>query len=258
DRSRWHSNFTPALQSAGERHLIGVLQVAAHGKALRDAGDAHAERLHQTSDVQRRRLAFDGRIGCHDHFLDAVVQARDQLLQHVERQPLRRLLSDARQLREQHGEAGNRIDHFGKPGIIPPSDESGFSAAAASCAALSAEFTAANTKSSSMGTSRGSTACLSICTFWISPLPLALTITIPPPLEPVTVLRANRSCASRICSWSCCACSKSAFKSNPGMPYSSPRSRTSSISPPRTSTAARTAGCSRASAIRLSDAAARS
>src|SRR5439155_995464 len=179
-------------------------------------------------------------------------------LQHVERQPLRRLLSDARQLREQHGEAGDRIGHFGKPGIIPPSAESGFSAAAASCAALSAEFTAANTKSSSMGTSRGSTACLSICTFWISPLPLALTITIPPPLEPVTVLRANRSCASRICSWSCCACSKSAFKSNPGMPYSSPRSRTSSISPPRTSTAARTAGCSRARAIRLSDAAARS
>src|SRR5258708_21865015 len=39
--------------------------------------------------------------------------------------------------------------------------------------------------------------------------------------------------------------------------HSSPRSRTSSISPPSTSTAARTAGCSRASATRLEEAAAR-
>src|SRR5438105_5633424 len=349
DRSRWHSNFTPPLQGAGEGDLVGVLEVAAHGNALRDAGDAHAERLHQPGDVERRRFAFDGRVGGDDHFLDAVVEARDQLLQleligsdaverreravqhvvaaaelpgaldgeqighrldyadhppvalgvaaegtrilgrqvatgraetdllpqrkqrlgelagvlgwalqDVERQPLGRLLPDPGQLREQHGEAGDRIGHFGKPGSIPPSPESGFSAAAASCAALSAEFTAAVTRSSSMATSRGSTACLSICTFWISPLPLAVTITMPPPLEPVTIFWARRSCASRICSWSCCACWKSAFKSNPGMPYSSPRSRTSSISPPRTSTAARTAGCSRASAIRLSDAAARS
>src|SRR5439155_20522410 len=31
---RWDSNFAPPPQGAGERHLVGVLEVATHGKAL--------------------------------------------------------------------------------------------------------------------------------------------------------------------------------------------------------------------------------
>src|SRR5207248_7098272 len=155
--------------------------------------------------------------------LRQVARVFGRALQDVEREALGGLLADAGKLREEHGEARDRIGHFGKPGIIPPrpaaTPESGFSAAAASCAAFSAELTAATTRSSSMGTSRGSTACLSICTFWISPFPLAVTTTMPPPAEPVTVFCARRSCASRICSWSCCACWKSASKSKPGMVF---------------------------------------
>src|SRR5207248_594937 len=233
-RLRWHSNSAPALQGAGERHLVGVLEVAAHGNALGDARDAHAERLYQPRDVQRRRLSFDGRIGGDDDFLDSVMEARDQLFElqlvgshAVERRKgaVEDVVSAAELARpldgEQDGEARDRIGHFGKPGIIPPRPEampeSGFSAAAASCAALRAEFTAATTRSSSIGTSRGSTACLSICTLWISPLPLAVTTTMPPPAVPVTVFCASRSCASRICSWSCWACWKSASKSKPAI-----------------------------------------
>src|SRR5438477_2853397 len=59
--------------------------------------------------------------------------------------------------------------HFGNP---PPKrlprlgrPDNGPSAACASCAARSAPLTAARTRSSSIGTSRGSTACLSIWTF---------------------------------------------------------------------------------------------
>src|SRR5207302_2155658 len=75
---------------------------------------------------------------------------------------------------------GKRLPRLGRPANGP-------SAACASCAARSAALTAARTRSSSIGTSRGSTACLSIWTFWISPLPLAVTSTMPPPAEPVTI-----------------------------------------------------------------------
>src|SRR5205823_6386422 len=116
------------------------------------------------------------------------------------------------------GDQQDRDHLFGPPNMPPrlprfPSADNGLSAAAASWAARSAELTAASTRSSSMATSRGSTACLSICTLRISPLPLAVTITIPPPAEPVTSFFASRSCASFIFSCSACACWKRAFRS---------------------------------------------
>src|SRR5258705_1028712 len=305
------SNFPASLQRSRQRDLIRVLQIAAHRNALRDPGDADAERFYQPRDVERGRLALHRRIGGDDHLLDSLPEPRHQLpqlqlirtdaverreravqhviapaklaraldgeevghrlhhadhprvalrvpadragvvggevaaggaeahllaereqrlgqvagvsgfgLEDVEHESLRRLLAYAGKLRQQDGEARDRVGHFGKPGIPPrPAAmlESGFSAAAASWAAWRAEFTAASTRSSSMGTSRGSTASLSIWTFWISPFPLAVTTTIPPPAEPVTSFRARRSCASFICSWICCACWKSVFRSNPAM-----------------------------------------
>ena len=48
---------------------------------MRDARDAHARRLDQSREVQRRRFTFDRRIGGDDHFLYVGVQSREQLLQ---------------------------------------------------------------------------------------------------------------------------------------------------------------------------------
>ena len=63
------------------REVVGVLEIAADRDAGGDARDAHAERLQQPRQVDRRRLAFDRRVGGEDHFLDAAgADARQQAL----------------------------------------------------------------------------------------------------------------------------------------------------------------------------------
>ena len=75
------SHFLPVLERARQRHVIGVLEVAAHGQAARQARDADAQRRQQAADVHRRRLALEVRVRRHDHFRDrAVAQAREQLV----------------------------------------------------------------------------------------------------------------------------------------------------------------------------------
>src|SRR5712691_5858189 len=63
--------LAPALQCAGQRHLIGVLEVAAHGQALCNSRHAHAERLDQPREVESGRFALYRGIGGDDHFRDS-------------------------------------------------------------------------------------------------------------------------------------------------------------------------------------------
>src|SRR5665647_358670 len=74
-------HLPPSLHRLVHRHFVGVLEIAADRDAHGDAGDADAERLEQTRQVDRRRLALDVRIGREDHFLDgAALDAREQPL----------------------------------------------------------------------------------------------------------------------------------------------------------------------------------
>src|SRR5262249_19311415 len=86
---------------------------------------------------------------------------------------------------------------------------------ASACAERSASFTAASTMSSSSSGSSGSIAFGSILISLISPAPVALTVTMPPPAEASTVSCASSSCTRAICSCICCACLSRAFMSKP-------------------------------------------
>ena len=70
-----------AFERAAERHLVGVLEVAADGQPARDSRHEHAERLQQTREIHRGRFAFDVGIGREDDLVDTVLlDTREQLL----------------------------------------------------------------------------------------------------------------------------------------------------------------------------------
>ena len=51
--------------------FVGVFEIGADGNAHRDPCDANTERLEQSREIQRRRLALNGWIGGQDHFIGA-------------------------------------------------------------------------------------------------------------------------------------------------------------------------------------------
>ncbi len=72
--------LTP-LESAGDGHIVSVLQVGPDGEAESDAGELDIEGLDHAGEKEARRVSLDaGREG-QDYFLDrGVGQAREQLL----------------------------------------------------------------------------------------------------------------------------------------------------------------------------------
>src|SRR5262245_7829935 len=94
------SDLAPALQRLGERHLIGVLEVAADGQPARDAGHAHTERAQELGEVERGRLALDVGVGGEDHLAGAAaVETREQL---ADLQVFRTDAVERRERAEQH------------------------------------------------------------------------------------------------------------------------------------------------------------
>ena len=62
-------NFAPTFERARQRHLVGVLQIAADRQPARESGQPNSERLDQPLQVHRCRLAFQVRIrGEHNLF----------------------------------------------------------------------------------------------------------------------------------------------------------------------------------------------
>src|SRR5207248_4014015 len=120
-------HFATPGKRARERDLVGILQGAAHRNSLRNPRDAHAQRLDEPRQVERRRLSFDGRIGGHDHFLHLAVQPRDQFFEFeligpdaVERgeRAVQHVVPAAELARALHREQiGDRLDHADDPGV---------------------------------------------------------------------------------------------------------------------------------------------
>ena len=74
---RRRSHLAPAGERAAERHLVGVLDVAAHRHAEGEAGDPHPPGLEQAGEVEGGRLPLDVGVGGEDDLLDPL-QAREQ------------------------------------------------------------------------------------------------------------------------------------------------------------------------------------
>src|SRR4051812_11200021 len=93
---------TPTLQRSADGHLVRVLKVPAHRQAPGQACEPGARAGEQLADVHRRALAFQIRVRCEDHLLDAAalhaldklrdleivradtVHRRDRAVEHVE------------------------------------------------------------------------------------------------------------------------------------------------------------------------------
>src|SRR5262249_38652843 len=73
-----------AFEGLRQCHLVGVLEVAAHGKAARDARDPPREGLQQLGQVDRRRLALDARVGGENDLLHRLALEADQQLAYLE------------------------------------------------------------------------------------------------------------------------------------------------------------------------------
>src|SRR5437870_2197958 len=125
------ADLAPAFEGLRQRHLVGVLEIAAHREPAGDPRDADSEGAEQLRQVQRRRLALDVGVGRQDHlarlatlepyqeFLDLevvgadAVEGREGAEQHVvaptvlarplHRQEVVRFLDDAEQLRVARG-----------------------------------------------------------------------------------------------------------------------------------------------------------
>ena len=71
---RWQPRlcFAATCEGPPKRDLVGVFEVAADGQTAGEPGDLDAERAEQTTQVCRRRLAFDVGVECEDDFLDLV------------------------------------------------------------------------------------------------------------------------------------------------------------------------------------------
>ena len=64
----------------GQRHLVGVFEIAADGQAVRDARDQNPHRLEQAGDIARRRFALDIRIGGQNDLVDILLADAGQQL----------------------------------------------------------------------------------------------------------------------------------------------------------------------------------
>src|SRR5215216_2347999 len=93
-------HFATAFECTAERDLVGVLEVAPHWEPAGDAGHPKPQRLEQPSEVHRRRLPFDVRVGGEDHFLDSLVVHPCQEL--LDLQLVRSDALDRRDRAEQH------------------------------------------------------------------------------------------------------------------------------------------------------------
>ena len=67
------TNFPPAFHCLLHSHFVGVLDVAAHGNAGGDAGDANPGRFEQARQIDGRGFAFERGIGGDDNLVGAVV-----------------------------------------------------------------------------------------------------------------------------------------------------------------------------------------
>ena len=67
--SRQHLHLTPAVDGAGQGHLVGVLQLATDGDAGGDAGGPDAQRAQQLGQVDGRGLPLDAGAGRQDDLL---------------------------------------------------------------------------------------------------------------------------------------------------------------------------------------------
>src|SRR5438105_5232395 len=185
--------------------LVVALRIAADG-----AGILRGE---VAADGTEPHLALQG-----EERLGQLACVLGRRTEDMEGEALRGFFADARKLCEEQGQPADRVGSF--QGIIPGNIDLRLasgppSLCASACTALSAELAAATTRSSSIPTSFGSTTLGSICTRAISPVPVAVTTTIPPPAVPWTSRLANSSCVRRSCSWIACACWNSAFTSKP-------------------------------------------
>src|SRR5438067_1455748 len=84
-RSSSSFDFPAAFQGPAERELVGIFQISADRKAAGDTGDLEGQMLQQRSEVHRRGVAFDVRIGAENDFgdslcIDAVEQFADSQL----------------------------------------------------------------------------------------------------------------------------------------------------------------------------------
>ena len=75
-----HLDRAAGLDSAAERELVGILQVATHGQAARQTRHLDAQWLDGASKVARRGLALDIGVGGDNDLVDILMaQARQQL-----------------------------------------------------------------------------------------------------------------------------------------------------------------------------------
>ena len=69
-----------SLKARGECDVVGVFDLRADGDPAAEAGHAHAQRLDELGDVQRRRIPFHIRIGGEDDLLHVpLADAGEQL-----------------------------------------------------------------------------------------------------------------------------------------------------------------------------------
>src|SRR3954470_5440900 len=121
-RSERNLHFATPRERAGERHLIGVFEVAAHRYSLRDPGYSHAERLDEPCEVQRRRFSLDRRIGRDDDLLHGPAREPFQKFLELElirtysverrKRTVEHMVATVELARALHGEEiGYRLDH---------------------------------------------------------------------------------------------------------------------------------------------------
>src|SRR5439155_24967484 len=78
------AHLPAALEGLRQRHLVGVLEVAADREAAGDAGDPRREGLEQLAEVDGRGLALHARVGREDDLLDRLALEPAQELADLE------------------------------------------------------------------------------------------------------------------------------------------------------------------------------
>src|SRR6266508_3512368 len=78
------AHLAAALERLRQRDFVGILEVATHGQATRDARDAHTQRLEQLGQIDGRGLALNARIGGEDDLFDPLGLEPRQQLPHAE------------------------------------------------------------------------------------------------------------------------------------------------------------------------------
>ena len=71
---------SPSCERSAQRHLVGVLQVAAYRQSTRQSRHAQADRLEHPGEIGRGRLTLEVGIGREDHLGDGAVGQPDHQL----------------------------------------------------------------------------------------------------------------------------------------------------------------------------------